>query len=351
MVALLAQLRPVSYPTSSPHRRRKLTFTYLDWYCSGNWRKTSTTAPSLLTKCCHDIDLLLWLLCSPTTMATAHLPTTVSSAGSLVHFRPSRKPAKAGAATNCFSCPTEPDCIFSAKKIYIERNLNCGNTGWPVKIVVPEIEDALDLKTARVMLEKNLTVDYSRDEEQLNGAGEQKSFYGRCVYEAGNDVVDNQVVTMSWDDDFLPSQTGSGYLVTEGRGAKTATLTMIAFSEKICERFTKIYGTQGELQADSTTIKVHDFRTGATKVWRPEIDMFSGHGGGDLGLAKAFVDAIDRVKNGGWDVEKAQKEIIKVTPEEVLRSHAAVFWAEDARLGKKVIEWEDWWKVNVLREV
>lgn len=284
-------------------------------------------------------------------MSTAHLPTTVSSAGSLVHFGPSRKPAGAGAATNCFSCPVEPDCIFSAKKIYIEKNLHRGNMGWPVKIVVPEIEDAPDLKTAGAILEEKLLVDYSRDEEQLNEAGEQKSFYGRCVYEAGNDVVDNQVVTMSWDDDFLPSQSGSGELVTEGRGAKTATLTMIAFSERICERFTRIYGTRGELEADSTTIKVYDFKTEQTKIWKPEIDWQSGHGGGDSGLAKAFVDAIDKVKNRCWDVEKAQKEIIKVTPEEVLRSHAAVFWAEDARVGKKVIEWEDWWKVNVLGKV
>lgn len=215
-----------------------------------------------------------------------------------------------------------------------------------MKIVVPEIEDASNFKTASAMLDEKLVADYSLDEEQLDEAGQQKSFYGRCVYEAGNDVVDNQVVTMSWDDDFLPSQ--SGGLVTEGRGAKTATLTMIAFSERICERFTRIYGTQGELQADSNTITVYDFKTEKTKVWRPEIDLLSGHGGGDSGLARAFVDAIDRVKNSGWDVEKAQKDIIKVTPEEVLRSHAAVFWAEDARVGKKVIGWEDWWKANVL---
>lgn len=284
-------------------------------------------------------------------MSTAHLPTTVSSAGSLVHFKPSRKPAEAGAATNCFSCFAEQDCIFSAKKIYSERNLHRGNTGWPVKIVVPEIEDAPDFQTAKTMLEEELAVDYSQGDEQLDETGQQKSFYGRCVYEAGNDVVDNQVVTMSWDDDFLPSQSGSGELITGGRGAKTATLTMIAFSERICERFTRIYGTRGELQADSNTIKVYDFETERTKIWRPEVDLLSGHGGGDAGLANAFVNAIDKVKNGGWDVEKAQKEIIKVTPEEILRSHAAVFWAEDARVGKKVIEWEDWWKTNVLREV
>lgn len=216
--------------------------------------------------------------------------------------------------------------------------------------MAPEIEETPNLKAAEALLADCLKRDYSKDEEQLDENGQQKGFYGRCVYEAGNDVVDNQVVTMTWEDDFLPAQSGSGELTTEGRGAKTATLTMIAFSEKICERFTRIYGTQGELQADSNTIKVYDFKTDKTTVWKPEVDFTSGHGGGDAGLARAFVDAIDKVKNEGWTVENAQKEIIKVTPEEVLRSHAAVFWAEEARTGRKVIEWEDWWKINVLGE-
>lgn len=151
---------------------------------------------------------------------------------------------------------------------------------------------------------------------------------------------------MTWEDD---PQSVTGRVVMEGRGAKTATLTMIAFSQRICERFTRIYGTRGELEADSNSIKVYDFETEKTKVYRPEIDLQSGHGGGDNGLARAFVDSIDKVKNGGWNVERAQKEIIKCTPEEVLRSHAAVFWAEEARLMKEVISWEDWWKQNVLR--
>ena len=34
-------------------------------YVRGNWRRADTSAPSLLTKSCHDIDILLWLLCSP----------------------------------------------------------------------------------------------------------------------------------------------------------------------------------------------------------------------------------------------------------------------------------------------
>ncbi|RPB01961.1 NAD(P)-binding protein [Choiromyces venosus 120613-1] len=311
-------------------------------YVRGNWRKKETSAPSLLTKCCHDIDLLLWLLCSPSAAATPHLPSTVSSSGSLVHFRRSRKPAKAGNATNCLSCPAEPDCTFSAKKIYVEKNLNQMNMGWPVKIVVPDIEEAHSMDAAEAMLTQKLAEDYGREGTMVNG--EQKSYYGRCVYETDNNVVDNQVVTISWDDDTSASTSGAP---AEGRGAKTATLNMVAFSEKICERFTRIYGTKGELEADSNQIRIYDFETGVKKTWVPSTDLLSGHGGGDSGLAKAFVGAIDKVKNEAWAVDRAQREVVGVTVEEVLRSHAAVFWAEDARVNRQMLEWGEWWAQNV----
>src|SRR5436190_13292194 len=103
---------------------------------SGNWRKESTTAPSLLTKSCHDIDLLLWLLCSPPPNSTqpAHIPTTVTSTGSLQYFNKTRKPTAAGTATNCLSCPIESSCKYSAKNVYLGKNLKgleSGNTKWP----------------------------------------------------------------------------------------------------------------------------------------------------------------------------------------------------------------------------
>jgi predicted dehydrogenase len=41
-------------------------FHFAHSYVRGNWSSTKTSAPSLLTKSCHDLDFLLWLLCSPT---------------------------------------------------------------------------------------------------------------------------------------------------------------------------------------------------------------------------------------------------------------------------------------------
>ena len=44
---------------------------------------------------------------------TPHMPATITSSGNLVHFKKSRKPKKAGDATNCLSCPAEPECTSS----------------------------------------------------------------------------------------------------------------------------------------------------------------------------------------------------------------------------------------------
>src|ERR1700761_281462 len=91
----------------------------------GNWRKESTSAPSLLTKSCHDIDFLLWMLCSPAPGSSEppHLPSTFASSGSLNQFRKARKPKAAGTATNCLKCPIEDSCIHSAKRLYVDKHV------------------------------------------------------------------------------------------------------------------------------------------------------------------------------------------------------------------------------------
>jgi len=150
------------------------------------WRRESTTAPSLLTKSCHDIDVLLWLLCSPPSCtdptARPHLPSSVSSTGSLQFFRRARKPAAAGSATNCLSCPVEPQCKYSAKRIYVGPHLHglaSGNTQWPVSIVLPEIEDIarLDINMASEKLLERLSDDYDDNTPASDVA--RRNWFGR----------------------------------------------------------------------------------------------------------------------------------------------------------------------------
>ncbi|KAI1863061.1 hypothetical protein JX265_009107 [Neoarthrinium moseri] len=316
-------------------------------YVRGNWRKESTTAPSLLTKSCHDIDIILWLLCSPAPSSDAppHLPSTVSSSGSLQFFKRSRKPKSAGDATNCLTCPVEQDCMYSSKRIYVgpkHQGLETGNTHWPISIVMPDIE-SFDKGKRQDALLSALAEDY--DASTPKSDVEKRNWFGRCVFESDNDVCDEQVVTMTWDEDPLASGAPSTDALG-GRGAKQATFHMIAQTKKQCDRYTYIYGTEGEIYADSKTITVEDFRTGETKTYKPRLESL-GHGGGDVGLTRQFILAVDLVKNHGWAAEKAQAEYIGCTLEEVIRSHAMVFAAEEARREKKVVDWKLWWEHEV----
>lgn len=338
-------------------------------YVRGNWRRENTSAPSLLTKSCHDIDVLLWLLCSPASYtATAaagdpsqqpHLPSTVASSGSLQLFRKSRKPVAAGGATNCLACPAEPDCKYSAKRIYVGdqlRGLGAGNLRWPVSIVLPDIEDYAAKGgpgRAQDALLQTLADDYGPATPDAEVA--QRNWFGRCVFESDNDVCDDQVVVVTWDEDPLPGGEDAAATAAapdpvadrlQHRGAKTATFHMVAQTKKLCDRYTHLYGVDGEMYADQETITVEDFRTGTTTVHRPPMES-KGHGGGDDGLTRQFILAVDRVKNHGWAPDRAQREIIGCTLEEIIRSHALVFCAEAARHGKTVVDWAPWWAKEV----
>lgn len=254
-------------------------------------------------------------------------------------------------------CAHEPDCMFSAKKIYLDdslKGLKSGNTGWPVKILVPDIEECISsggMEAGEKKILAKLAEDW--DENTPTQERDKKQYYGRCVWDADNDVNDDQVVQLSWEDDEA-----------SGQGAKNATFHMVAMTSKICQRYTHIYGTTGEIYADSEVITVTDFTKPIpqnermaknesaaaleTRKYYPSVPE-GGHGGGDSGLARQFVLAVDRVKNGEG-VEKVQREEIGCDVEEVVRSHALCFAAEEARKGRKVVDFPEWWKREVASE-
>jgi predicted dehydrogenase len=314
-------------------------------YVRGNWRRsTPEGVGSLLTKSCHDIDFLLWLLCSPPNAdgkATPHLPRTIASTGALTHFRKARKPTKAGTATNCLSCAAEPECNYSAKKIYRDRWLReKQDTGWPLKIVIPEIEDIVSSHgwdAAEAKLMEKLGEDYGSGElidEQVASRG----WYGRCVYESDNDVMDEQVVTMSWEDDPLPER--------EGRGPKMALFHMTYPTQAVCERRGRIYGSHGEISYDSKQINVYTFaddKAHTRVIPKQDSEVEKSHGGGDFGLAQAFVEAVQKADSGELSVEDAQRRFVGCDLDEIIMSHAVVFAAEESRMGKKVVDFQTWW--------
>lgn len=320
-------------------------------YVRGNWRRSTPLGDgSLLTKSCHDIDFILWLLCSPTSLEDArtsgqrpHFPRSISSAGSLTQFRRARKPSAAGAATtNCLSCPIERECNYSAVKIYHDRHLAQGHRAWPVHIVCPDIEEVYQTQgqdAAGEHLLARLQEDYQvgvhADEDIAT-----RPWYGRCVYEADNTVCDDQVVTLKWDDEQIAPR----------RLAKTATFHMIAPTESQCERRGRVYGTLGEIEYDSRSISIFDFASrtkSVVEVPRPPPERAESHGGGDFGLAGQFVRAVDAVINGALDVETAQARFIGCSLEEAVQSHAMVFAAEEARREERVVQWNDWWQAKL----
>ncbi|GIJ87797.1 hypothetical protein Asppvi_006710 [Aspergillus pseudoviridinutans] len=334
-------------------------------YVRGNWRRATAQGDgSLLTKSCHDIDFIMWLLSSPPPESATsqdqggpHHPRSITSSGTLTQFRRARKPPAAGAATNCVSCPAERECIYSAVRIYRDLHLARGDTRWPVKIVVPDIEDVLRSSAeseaaakAEEHLLARLREDYSR-EEMSDEEIARRPWYGRCVYEADNNVCDDQVVTITWDDEDEDEPPVNGErqqaeLQLQGRRAKTAVFHLIAPTEKQCERRGRVYGTRGEIAYDSRTISIYDFATRSTstiEVPKQPPEEEEAHGGGDYGLARSFVRAVDAVENEGWDVQRAQTHFVGCTLEEAVRSHAVVFAAEEARREEKVVRWKEWW--------
>jgi len=241
-------------------------------YVRGNWRNTATSSPMLLAKSSHDID---WI-----SFVTGKRIETVASFGSRAHFRASEAPV--GAGTRCVDCAIEPNCPYSAKKIYLEPAQRTGRVEWPGTVLT-------DGDTADDVAEALRT-----------------GPYGRCVYDCDNDVVDHQVIAFRFDD------------------GTAGTFTMTAFSDHINRR-TQIFGTHGSIDGDGDGVDIVDFRTGERE--RIEVDVSGsfdaggGHGGGDAGLISAFVGA----------VASGDRSLIRSGPDETLRSHLIVFAAEESR--------------------
>jgi predicted dehydrogenase len=250
---------------------------YAHSYVRGNWRRAADSSSMLLAKSCHDLDWILHVM-------GGHC-RSVSSFGALRHFRRDNMPE--GAAERCLDCDVEPDCAYSAKRIYLQRLAQHGD-GWPLDVLCEPVT------------EENV-LDALRDGP-----------YGRCVYACDNDVVDHQVVNLLFD------------------GARTASFTMTGFTP-MGGRRTTVFGTQGQIVGDGSAFRVHDFLTGKETVvdGRVVADApLSTHGGGDLSLMDAFVDAVARGDGSG----------LLSGARESLESHLMVFRAEQARLEHRVVD-------------
>ncbi len=239
-------------------------------YVRGNWHKLSTSSPMILAKCCHDMDLILWL--------TGKKAVKVNSFGSLDYFTKENCPE--GATDRCTDgCPIE-DCPYNAPKFYLGRM-----PGWPTNILHPEPTEENIMEILKT------------------------SNYGRCVYKMDNDVVDHQTVQILLE------------------GGTTVTFQMNGFNH-IQTRTIHIFGTKGEVWGDFRNRKVYWCTYDDDKKIN-EIDIetltteFSGHGGGDTRLIE---DVIKYFRGDDFDTSAI------TTIERSSESHFLCFAAEKSRV-------------------
>ena len=205
-------------------------------FVRGMWRKEAVTNPMLISKCCHDIDFLLWL--------TKTRCRKLTSFGSLRWFRKENAPE--GSALRCVDCHVERRCPFSAIDLYRDRR------DWIANFDVPEGS------TIDEVIERQL----------------REGLYGRCVYHCDNDVVDHQIVSM------------------EMASEVTVNFSMDVFTLKD-NRETHICLTEGEIVGDETILRVKRFRGAKETVYDfSDIAAKPFHAGADLNLVADFVDAI-----------------------------------------------------------
>ncbi|REE99810.1 Gfo/Idh/MocA family protein [Thermomonospora umbrina] len=210
-------------------------------YVRGNWRREDESGPMLMTKSCHDVDWIVHVM--------GEVPARVSSFGRLSHLRPENRPA--GASDRCVTCEVEPDCPYSATRLYLSCLGDPRREEWPLGAVTHDLTEEGVLTALR------------------------EGPYGRCVYAGDNDVVDHQVVNMEF-----PS------------GA-TAAFTMTAFTP-YAQRQTRVFGSRGCLEGDGGTIRLLDFVTGEEEVidLAGDEELDGRHTEADDALADAFCAAL-----------------------------------------------------------
>ncbi|MCL2593620.1 MAG: Gfo/Idh/MocA family oxidoreductase, partial [Defluviitaleaceae bacterium] len=202
-------------------------------FTRGNWRNTAESSPMILAKCCHDMDMLQWLI--------GKNCLALSSFGSLKYFNKNNCPPSA--PPRCTDGCTV-DCPYDARKLYINSD-----NEWFRSVAAGR---------------------YNATDEEVEAAIKTGP-YGRCVYQCDNDVVDHQVTNMLFEDDI------------------TVMFSMSSLTPDT-HRTLKIMGTKGEMKvhSDVDTIIITDFTTRKVKEVPVEVTV-GGHGGGDVGIMEAFI--------------------------------------------------------------
>jgi len=140
----------------------------------------------LLSKSCHDIDLMAWLMSDT-------VPAAVSSVGSIFQFKPEMAPE--GAGSHCLNdCAIEKSCPYSAKLLYLENPQRWANNIW-----------------------HDSEYDNITEEQKWEYMGRPENLYSRCVYRCGQQIVDHQAVLIQFADGATGTFSLNGGAPASGR--------------------------------------------------------------------------------------------------------------------------------------
>ena len=247
-------------------------FHFAHSFVRGNWHDEFASTPSILAKCCHDIDLIAWFVDSPC--------ISVSSVGEVRHFR--KECAPEGATATCMGgCKVKKTCPYDAESLYITDPF------YKAKFIK--------------YMQRTLTGKAKNTKADVVNAIKNGD-YGRCVYYCDNNVCDHQLVTMTFEN-----------------GAK-AVLNMNGFSDKMF-RECHIVGTKGELIGYGTKLKMRVFGSKPKTISFGPVSL-GGHVEGDIRLVSGFIKLICGEKTDLKDITTIDATVI---------SHDIALAAEESR--------------------
>lgn len=242
----------------------------------------------LLSKCSHDLDVLSWI------MGESEVKS-VSSVGSVLQFKPEMAPKNAG--THCIlNCDVERDCIYSAKRLYLEYPQRWANNIWhEYGAINPDYDEKLKILSS------------------------PDNLYSRCVYKCDINIVDHQSLLAFYKD-----------------GA-TATFSMNGGAVESNRRI-HITGTLGEItgvfEDGKFVVSCISPQSPNSKITRV-VDVSkeqseNAHGGGDQAIIRDFVALLkgEKVSTACTLIEDSKK------------GHKLAFLAEESRrCGGKTLKW------------
>jgi predicted dehydrogenase len=259
---------------SVDHRENVVYWHMAHSYVRGKWRNLAGSSPMILAKSCHDMDFLRWVINRPC--------LRIASFGSLTHYR--RDAVGPEIPDRCTDgCPIADSCAFYAPRFYLKMG-----PGWPANDLAADQGDLTP-------------------EQKLEAL--KTSPYGRCVYRCDNDVVDHQVAIMEFE------------------GGITATFTMDGFAYD-GGRTMRYDCTRGTLRGREWPEELRVYNHLGDTEEKIEIEhLAGGHGGGDTGLMRTFVQAM---RNNDLNVLTSARTS--------LESHLMAFAAEKSRLEGGVVD-------------